>query len=415
MTDLSKKTIDEMISRQKPEHSLEQEFYTDSGIFQRDMQKIVTERWLLIDHVTRIPQTGDYFVITIGQDEIIIIRESEEKINGFFNTCRHRGSRICLQAEGSVRSLVCPYHAWSYKLDGSLKSARSMHEGFRTDLHGLHKCHINIYEGLIFICLSEALVPPNFTQQYQHMQPFMDLHELENAKIAHRYTWHLKCNWKLVVENFFECYHCVPSHPELSSIHSRAKYKVFGISSDSKMTDAVADYETEYNEWRKQTESLGYAIEINAPNNSNMIRSSCGRQPINFNAGVQSETKDGKFASTLMGKFTEGDGATTGVSFNPFGTLLMPNDYAMIIRFTPISAEKTDVEIVWMVDRDAVEGIDYDKENLIWLWLETTEQDGTITENNHAGVLSSRYTPGPYSMQEDALTSLGKWYLETIK
>ena len=81
MTDLSEHTIDEIIYRQKPGHSLEQEFYTDDRIFQRDMQKIVAEQWLLIDHVTWIPQTGDYFVVTIGQDEIIIIRESEEKID----------------------------------------------------------------------------------------------------------------------------------------------------------------------------------------------------------------------------------------------------------------------------------------------------------------------------------------------
>ena len=415
MTDFLKTTIDEIIARQKPDHSLEQMFYNDNIIFQRDMHRIVQQQWLLIDHVTRIPNNGDYFMVKIGLDEIIIIKESNDKINGFFNTCRHRGSRICLKPEGNVRSFVCPYHAWSYNLDGSLKAARSMPENFRGDLHGLHQCHVKIYEGLIFICLADQNDPPDFTHEYQHMQPFMDLHELPHAKVAHRYTWHLKCNWKLVVENFFECYHCVPAHPELSSVHSRAKYKVFGISESSPMTDAVAEFDREYQQWREFSESLGYAVDSNAPNNSNMIKSSCSRQPINFNAGVQSETKSGELASTLMGKFTECDGATTGISFNPFGTLLMPNDYAMIVRFTPISAEQTDVEIVWMVDKNAVEGVDYDKDNLIWLWFETTEQDGEITENNHAGVLSSRYTPGPYSMQEDALKALGVWYLNAIK
>lgn len=406
--------IDELIARQKEGYSLEQPFYNDPDIFKRDMQRVLHKQWLLVDHVSRIPNAGDYFIVEIAGDEIIINRDREDNIHAHFNTCRHRGSKVCLNKEGNANSFTCPYHAWNYNLDGSLRGAPLMPEDFDKSTHGLHKCHVHVYDGLIFVCLSEE-EPVDFESEYSCMQPHMDLHGLENAKVINRHQWRLKCNWKLVLENFFECYHCVPSHPELSKIHSIPKYRAFGSGPTSSMPEAYAAFEPELNAWKAKAEPLGYCPEWVADDENSLSLKTASRLPINVNAGHVSETKDGKPASTLMGKFTEYDGATTAISFNPFGTLLMPNDYAMIFRFTPISPEETDVEIVWLVDKDAQEGVDYDKENVSWLWHHTTIEDGDITEWNHAGVMSSRYQPGPYSLQEQAIATIGKWYLRLVK
>ncbi len=405
--------ISDLVERQVPGHSLEQMFYTDPDIFEHDMHRVVFNQWLLIDHESRIANRGDFFIVDVAGDEIIIVRENDDKINGFYNTCRHRGSKVCLNKEGNKKSFVCPYHAWCYNLDGSLRGAQLMGADFDKSTHGLHECHLNIYEGLIFICLADGS-PPNFDEQVNRMQPFMDLHDLANAKVAHRYSWRLQCNWKLVIENFIECYHCLPSHPELSSVHSKAKYKAFGSGAASAMPEAMAEFEPELQAWRKQASSLGYTIDMWGDDENSGSLQGAQRLPINFAEGTLSETRDGKLASTLMGKFSACDGGTTAVSFNPLSTLLMPNDYAMIFRFTPISAEVCDVEIVWLVDKEAQEGIDYNKENLSWLWYQTTVQDGEITENNQAGVRSRRYKPGPYSQHEASNNTFLKWYLRLI-
>ena len=118
------------------------------------MERLLSRRWLLVDHESRIPDKGDYFLFNIGNESIIIIRESDDKVNALFNVCRHRGSRVCLEQQGNKRLLTCPYHAWTYNLDGELRPPHLMPAGFDRTQHNLHKCHVTVYHGLIFVCLS---------------------------------------------------------------------------------------------------------------------------------------------------------------------------------------------------------------------------------------------------------------------
>ena len=410
---ISSNNSDNLIKAQKSGYTLEQCFYVSPEIFDLDVEKIISKQWLLVDHVSRIPNIGDYFIFRVVDDEIIIIRGKDNEIYAHFNTCRHRGSKICTESQGNRRVLVCPYHAWSYELNGTLLGAKSMSDTFDKSQNNLHPCHLHVYEGLIFVNLSTS-EPFDFVSEYQALQPHMDLHQLSDAKVVSREQWQLKCNWKLVVENFYECYHCLPSHPELSSVHSKAKYRAFGSGPSSAMPEAMAEFLPEYTDWMKNASALNYLPEMVDEDNNSISLKSASRLPINWTAGYVSETKNGKPASKLMGKFETYDGGSTAVSFNPLSTVLMPNDYAMIFRFTPISSEITDVEIIWMVDKNAEEGKDYGEENLRWLWYTTTQQDGEITEWNQAGVKSSRYQPQQYSEQEAALVSINKWYLNQL-
>ena len=131
-----------------------QAFYCDDDVFALDMHKVVTRKWLLVDHVSRIPEPGQFFLYAVGMESIIVIRDNEMEINALFNVCRHRGSLICLEKQGQRNRLTCPYHAWTYGLDGSLKAARFMPEDFDPMENGLHTCHIRVYHGFIFLNLS---------------------------------------------------------------------------------------------------------------------------------------------------------------------------------------------------------------------------------------------------------------------
>ena len=131
--------------------TLPQEFYTDEEIFSDEMKKIYFKQWLMVDHVSRIPNPGDYFLFNAEKESIILIRGRDNQIRAFYNVCSHRGSRICLEEEGTKKLLVCPYHAWSFSAEGELKSARYMPDDFKMEDWGLKPCHMNIYQGLIFI------------------------------------------------------------------------------------------------------------------------------------------------------------------------------------------------------------------------------------------------------------------------
>ena len=140
-----------LIHKQKLNFSLDQEFYVNQDIFDLDIKNIFSKQWVFVGHISRIPNHGDYFLFNIGKESIIIIRDNDNSVHAHYNVCRHRGSQICLENEGNAKVLTCPYHAWSYNLDGSLRGARLMEKGFNKDEWHLHKCHSKIFEGLIFI------------------------------------------------------------------------------------------------------------------------------------------------------------------------------------------------------------------------------------------------------------------------
>ena len=398
-----------LINTQKKNFPLDQKFYIDNIIFEKDIEHIFSNQWVFVGHVSRIPNIGDYFTVSIGNESVIVIRDKESKINCFYNVCRHRGSHICLESEGSVRKLICPYHAWTYNLDGALKNASMMNEDFKKEDWNLIKCNKNIFEGLIFINLSDK--PTSFTEFIKPLEPFISLHGLDRAKIAIRKVYEIEGNWKLALDNFHECYHCHPSHPEYCEVHSKDYIQSYGAGSNS------GPESTEFNKllesWNKKVDELGYFRGEYSENEFSNFYRSAERTP--FSNGRLSETRSGKPASKLMGNFKEFDGGYTTIGTSPFNSLIMSNDFATCFTFLPKTNKKTCVELMWLVDKNAIEGIDYNKEEISWLWDETTLADKRIIEDNQKGVLSKKYIPGPLSKMELGLERFKNWYLKNLK
>src|SRR5271169_4423861 len=165
-------------------YSLDQRFYCDDEVFAADMQQIVNRKWIVAGHVDRVRKKGDYFLFKIGRESIIVIRSDESTISAFYNVCRHRGSLICTEPHGRVTRLTCGYHAWSYGLDGALLAARLMPADFCKKDNGLHRCHVRVFHGLIFVNLSDQ-APVDFDATFEDLSPYLDFHGLADAKIAH--------------------------------------------------------------------------------------------------------------------------------------------------------------------------------------------------------------------------------------
>ena len=410
MNAIVKIDLESLLANHQDGYSLAQEFYRSGDIFKQDMQRLLTQRWLLVDHESRIPNKGDYFLFEIGNESIIIIRESEDRVNAFFNVCRHRGSLICLEHQGNKGLLTCPYHAWTYGLDGQLRPPRLMPEGFDRSRFNLHPCHIRVFHGLIFVCLSEDS-PPDFDREFGFYDETLGFHGFKDAKIAVKRDYPNACNWKLVVENFLECYHCAPAHAEYCAVHPEDQLLALGAGPGSGPAAALDAYEEEWSAWKEKARALGHPLPEVESDENTLHMSQLSRLPIN-NMGFDSETRDGTPGSKkLMGKFKQCDQGETAFAFTPVSYILASNDFAMMARFTPRDALNTDVQLSWLVHKDAEEGLDYDPDNLAWVWDVTIKQDKKITEDNDAGISSSRYQPGPYSEHESMVVRFIRWYV----
>src|SRR5262249_55609395 len=149
---------------------------------------------------------GDYFTWNVAGEPLVFVRGDDGQVHALYNVCRHRGSLVCNQERGNARALVCPYHQWVYDTDGTLLSARLMGEGFDTAPWSLHRAHVRVCEDLIFVCLADQ--PPAFEPIERDIRPFLAPYQFTKAKICKTVELEVRANWKLIAENFRECYHC---------------------------------------------------------------------------------------------------------------------------------------------------------------------------------------------------------------
>ena len=227
-----------------PATGLTREFYTDEDIFALDLNFIFYREWLFAAHTAELPRQGSYVTLQIGAYPIVLVRAADGIIRAFINSCRHRGYRLCADAQGTASKLVCPYHQWTYNLDGRLFAARQMGSGFDRSSLGLKRVHCETVAGYIFVCLaSEA---PDFTPTRNQLEPYLAPHRIAEARVAFESTIVEEGNWKLVWENNRECYHCAANHPELARTYPDTPTitSVSGAAGDPKVVDHWQQCET---------------------------------------------------------------------------------------------------------------------------------------------------------------------------
>lgn len=390
------------IRNHQPGHALARDFYTNPAIFERDMERMLLRHWFCAGHVSSIPRPGDYLVVDLGQESVIIVRTLTDEVRALLNVCRHRGSRLCSGRSGKAQSarLTCPYHAWTYDLDGNLLVARQMPESFRRTDMSLKTLLVRVMEGLIFTTFAKD--PLDLGIAADALARSAGVHGWATAKVAHREMYSIRANWKLAVENYTECYHCTPAHPEFAKRHVYAR-------------PAELNEELE-RAGRTRAAALGIVV-------PDIDQYGCaagpGRESVAvmrsaLHDGIVSATDDGRSVARLMGSFSAPDGNSTYFDIGPISDFLAYPDHGVIYRFIPRTVDHTEMEVIWLVHQDAVEDVDYDVERLTWLWKTTSAQDKKIVEMNQAGVNSRYFEPGPYSLQETYSARFVDWYLKEL-
>ena len=220
--------------------SLKAEAYTDPAWHLVDLQEIIAKTWQWVCHVEKLRDPGSYVTIEIAGQPIAIVRDREGGLRAFYNVCKHRAHEL-LSGEGNTTRIMCPYHAWVYKLDGQLVRAPHTEtlEGFNPKDICLDEVQVEEFCGFVYVNLDRKAPPlselsGDLETEIRHWAP-----DIEDLTFAHRLTYDIKSNWKNVVDNFLECYHCPTAHKDFCTLVDMDTYKVttHGIYS-SHMADA---------------------------------------------------------------------------------------------------------------------------------------------------------------------------------
>ncbi len=201
-------------------------YYYDERIYEQEQEKIFSAMWVYAGIANTLAEAGDYKVVEVGNENVIVVRTKQGDLRAFLNVCRHRGARLCSEMAGHLKgSIQCKYHAWTYGLDGRLIGAPNVLalDTFDASAYGLHPVALEVWEGLIWINISNT--PPSLTEQLY--DPEVDAfagngpiarYGIGQLRVAKTITYEVRANWKLIWENTLECYHCGPMHPELCAL-----------------------------------------------------------------------------------------------------------------------------------------------------------------------------------------------------
>ncbi len=395
------RSIDELIANHKPGHSLDQAFYTDPDIYERELEKLVYRNWILAGHVSQWTEPGDFRVLNVDKESAIIVRGNDGQLKGFANVCRHRGSLVCLEQEGHVDKFQCPYHGWMYDIDGNLTAARNMDDSFDKSSHGLKSVSVGEIYGLVFVCFDDN--PPSLEGAIRDLEEPMGMFDFENLKVVAQKSYPIPANWKLSIENYQECYHCATAHPEYALMHTMMldngkRARVSRHMHENMKACGIKDIEIDRSDCAARAGEIGYGYWRTA-----------------MFSKYKTGSKGGQPVAPLLGNIKGYDGGQSDLAFGPFSFVLAYNDHIVAYVFTPVDHNNSNCEIYWLVRGEAQEGKDYDVGKVTWLWDITTESDKEIIVKNSRGVRSKYYEPGPLSGMEGPEKSYIEWILAELK
>ncbi len=350
--------------------TLPRDLYLSQAVFDREMDVIFRRRWICAGRSEDVAKPGDFFTVRIAGESLIVTRDQSGAAHAHFNVCRHRGTRLCDAGSGRFTdSIRCPYHGWSYGLDGRLLGAPHMNEveGFDRAEWPLHGAGLAEWEGFLFVNLAER--PEPFETAFAPMIGRLSRYGMPDLRRVQRIEYTVAANWKLVFQNYGECLHCPVLHPLLNT---RTPYT-------SGANDLV------------EGPFLGGYMALTVAGGSMSVS---GERCAPILPGVPPEDGDRVYYYSLLPNL-----------------LLSPHpDYVMAHTLWPLSPGSTRIVCEWLFHPGAAADPSYRPNDAIEFWDITNREDWRISELSWAGINSSRYGPGPYSAREAILAAWDREY-----
>jgi Rieske 2Fe-2S family protein len=336
-------------------------YYTDPAIFHDELEHLFFGRWICVGRSERIPNPGDYFLVELASESVIVTRSADSALRAFFNVCRHRGTRMCTAIEGSLAgSIQCPYHGWTYSLDGALLGAPHMEQpGFSRADYPLKAVALDTWEGHIF--LNFAASRP-LSAQLGDLPARFAAWRMAELRLHRRIVYDVKANWKLIVANYNECLHCPLVHPTLNRL----------------------------------TDYLGADNQQPSPD---YIGGAMG-----FRSGAETMSFGGiRKRAYLPGLSEEQRKIVNYYAVYPNFLLALHPDYMMVHTLWPKVPGRTEIVCEWYFHPDEMAKSDFEGDDAVEFWDQVNREDWGISELSQLGIASRAYTPGPYSRREALL------------
>lgn len=346
--------------------------YTDEDFYQRELDQIFHKGWMMVGRVERAPKPGDYFTAEFGRARLIVVRGQDGQLRAFGNSCRHRGAPL-LQGEGNCRAMVCPYHAWTYALDGSMIGAPGMQEsiGFDPAANGLKPVRLDTWGGFIFVCLAAETAP--LSEWLGDLPQRLAMYGFENMRTSRRVEYDLACNWKTWVENFMEGYHIPTVHKSTIS-----RQKAINVPEDPGSGEYTAIYER-----HEGTRAL--------------LQGDTGFPPI----------------PTLSGDSSVG---SRFILIYPATMLAITNDAMWCFEAHPVSPRRTRIVLNSCFPAQHFERPDFEEVAARYYKRQdiVVQEDNDISELQQRGLESFHAAPGRFSVKEKIVHALDNWVVDRV-
>lgn len=356
--------------------NLPQEAYTSTAVLNWELHHLYESAWVCVGRADDLAQPGDYRAIRIGEDGIILGRDDAGVLRGFYNVCSHRAHELLEPGQcTSARHLRCAYHGWTYNLDGSLKAAPRASDlpGFDPAGFGLPPARVESWHGWVFVNASGDAPP--LADWVGDLEEIVAPYEPERLRLGIEKTYDVATNWKLIHENYHECYHCPTIHPQLCRVSPPDS----GVNSDRSGA------------WIGGSMSLAeHAVTMSLDGKSNGI-------PLPGLSAAQRRKLE--YHAVLPNVF---------LSLHP--------DYVLTHRIEPLAPGRTKIECQWLFSPEVFEKENFSPDYAFEFWDVTNQQDWRAIESVYRGVSSRGYRPGPLAPREDAVyrfvTRLARAYLD---
>jgi len=350
--------------------------YVDPAVFEWERRHFFGGGWICVARSEQLPEPGDQRAEAIGEGGVLLVRGEDGVLRAFANSCRHRGHELMPCGEGAQhRMIICPYHAWTYSLAGELRAAGSFKKmpGFDFRRWGLPQLPATEWHGLVFVDASGGAAAP-LEEALAKLDELVAPYEPERLVTAGRHSYDAAANWKIVTENYHECYHCPSIHPELCRV-SPPK------SGENYAADGA---------W------IGGWMDLRD--------------------GVDTMSLDGSsYGVPLRGLDRQGLRSVIYVGIFPNVLLSLHPDYVMTHRMIPVAADSTRIECTWAFAPEAAAAPDFDPGYAVEFWDITNRQDWAACESVQRGLASPHASPGPLEASEDAVysfvTTVARGYL----
>lgn len=344
--------------------------YTSPEIFALEQRAFFARLWLAIGREEDLPEAGSFLTHPIGEERILVLRGEDGVLRGFFNVCRHRGARLVEEACGRLRgALTCPYHAWTYALDGRLLRAPRAEPGFRPEEFPLVPVRLETRDGFVFVNIDRDA--PALVASLADL-PDLARYRLGELRRARRLEYTVEANWKVIAENYSECYHCPAVHPQLNRISD--------LSAGGFVTG----------------------------------RSFSGG-PMQLRAGFDTMSTTGTTTLPPIAGLA-GDDLRLINYYLVYPNLMLGlhPQYALVHQAWPLAPDRTRVTCEWLFPPATIAAPGFDPSDMVEFWDLTNRQDWALCERVQRGAASAGCLPGPYHPSERCVHAFDRWYAEAL-